>query len=230
MAGAPADSLAIKVWDLPVRIVHWAMVVCLVTSIVTVKIGGNAMDWHVRSGIAMLVLVLFRVLWGFFGTRYSRFAGFVRGHGAVLEYARSMVRPRHATHVGHNPLGGWMVMLLLIALLIQAGTGLFSNDDIATDGPLVRYISKDLSDAIASFHRRHSWVVIGLAAVHIAAVLMYLAVWKENLIRPMLTGIKRLPQRFVSEAAGNTPLARAAFLFAVCALIVWLVTRRWPLT
>jgi len=136
ITGEPTEARTIEVWDLPARIVHWAMVVCLVASIVTVKIGGNAMDWHVRSGIAMLILVLFRVLWGFVGTRYARFTGFVRGPSAALEYARSIVSPPHPIHVGHNPLGGWMVILLLAALLVQAGTGLFSNDDIATDGPL----------------------------------------------------------------------------------------------
>ena len=118
------------------------------------------MDWHIRAGETMLTLVLFRILWGFLGSRHARFASFVRGPRAVLAYARSLLRPAHAQFAGHNPLGGWMVVLLLGALLAQASAGLFANDDIATEGPLARFISKDLSDAISSFHRRNAWFVV----------------------------------------------------------------------
>ena len=218
------QTLAVRVWDVPVRIVHWAMVVLLVTSVVSAKMGGGAMDWHVRSGEAMLVLVLFRIVWGFFGSRHARFASFVRGPGVVIAYARSLLRPSHAEFVGHNPLGGWMVILLLLALLVQASLGLFSNDDIATDGPLVRYISKDLSDTISSFHKRNAWVVVTLATIHIGAALFYLVRFRENLITPMMIhGVKRVSLADAGASQSAASMGWALALFALCAFAVWLL-------
>jgi cytochrome b len=220
------DGVSVRVWDWPVRAVHWAMAVLLVVLVTTAQIGGNAMEWHIRAGETMLALVLFRILWGFVGSRYARFASFLRGPGAVASYARSLSRPPHELHVGHNPLGGWMVIALLVALLIQAGTGLFSNDDVLTEGPLVRFISKDLSDTISGFHLKNAWVVVALASIHIAAVLYYLIALKENLIAPMLHGSKTLP---ASQAESDqTPMrhAKAVALLAACAFAVWLVVTR----
>lgn len=230
MTEQPPAAAPLRVWDLPLRIVHWAMVALLVALVATATLGGGAMDWHMRSGEAMLTLVLFRILWGFLGSHHARFSTFVRGPAAVIAYARSLLRPRHAHFAGHNPLGGWMVVLLLGALLVQASAGLFANDDIATEGPLARFISKDLSDAISTFHSRNAWFVGALATVHIAATLFYLIWFKENLIRPMIDGVKQVPQSMTARANGNASLIRALALFALCALVVWLlVTRRWLL-
>jgi cytochrome b len=221
-----ADPVATRVWDWPVRIVHWTMVLLLIALLTTAWIGGDAMEWHMRAGETMLALVLFRIIWGFAGTRYARFASFVRGPRAVVAYARSMFRPPHEVHVGHNPLGGWMVIALLIALLLQTGAGLFTNDDVLTEGPLVRFISKDLSDTISSFHRWNAWAVIALALAHIGAVLFYLFALRENLIKPMLHGSKTLPATYAAAAGNGANSVKAAVLFAACAAAVWwLVTR-----
>jgi cytochrome b len=225
-APAPIDPVVTRVWDWPVRIVHWAMVVLLVALLTTATIGGDAMAWHMRAGEAMLALVLFRVVWGFAGSRHARFASFVRGPRAVLAYARSMIMPPHELHVGHNPLGGWMVIALLLALLFQTGTGLFTNDDVLTEGPLVRLISKDLSDTISSFHRRNAWIVIALASAHIGAVLFYLIALKENLITPMLHGAKTLPAAHAVAGDGGASSIKALVLFAACAAAVWWVVTR----
>jgi cytochrome b len=217
----PADPVATRVWDWPVRIVHWAMVLLLIALLTTATIGGDAMAWHMRAGEAMLALVLFRVVWGIAGSRYARFVSFVRGPRAVIAYARSMVRPPHEFHVGHNPLGGWMVIALLLALLFQTGTGLFTNDDVLTEGPLVRLITKDLSDTISSFHRRNAWIVVALATAHIGAVLFYLFALKENLIKPMLHGSKTLSAKYaIADSGGGV---KAVVLFAACAVAVWWV-------
>jgi cytochrome b len=221
-------AVPLRVWDLPLRIVHWAMVVLLIALVVTAKIGGSAMDWHMRAGEAMLSLVLFRILWGFLGSHHARFSSFIRGPRAVIAYTRSLLRPPHAPFAGHNPLGGWMVVLLLVALLVQATAGLFANDDIATEGPLARFISKDLSDAISTFHSRDAWFVIALASVHVAATLFYLIRFQENLIQPMLDGIKHVPRALTTGANDSASPARALALLALCVLAVWLlVTRRW---
>jgi cytochrome b len=221
-------TVPLPVWDLPQRVAHWAMVALLILLVVTAKLHGGAMEWHVRAGETMLTVVLFRVLWGFCGSRHARFSTFVRGPAAVLAYTRSLLRPPHAQFTGHNPLGGWMVVLLLVALLVQATLGLFANDDIATEGPLARFISKDLSDAISSLHRRNAWFVLALASVHVAAALFYLVRFRENLIRPMIDGIKHVPAAMLDSGRSRASPARAPALFALCALAVWLLVRRWP--
>jgi cytochrome b len=218
-----ADPVAVRVWDWPVRIVHWAMVLLLVALLTTAKIGGDAMEWHMRAGETMLALVLFRVSWGFAGSRYARFSSFVRGPRAVIAYTRSVLVPPRELHVGHNPLGGWMVIALLLALLFQAGTGLFTNDDVLTEGPLVRLITKDLSDTITGFHHRNAWIVIALATAHIGAVLFYLVALKENLIKPMLRGARTLPSTHAAPAGDGASNVRASVLFAACAAAVWLL-------
>jgi cytochrome b len=220
------DPVVTRVWDWPVRIVHWAMVLLLIALLTTAKIGGNAMAWHMRAGESMLALVLFRVVWGFVGSRYARFVSFVRSPRAVVAYARSMFRPPHELHVGHNPLGGWMVIALLLALLVQTGTGLFTNDDVLTEGPLARLISKDLSDTISSFHRRNAWIVVALVLAHIGAVLFYLFALRENLIKPMLDGAKTLPAIHAIAGGDGANSVKAGVWFVACAAAVgWLVTR-----
>lgn len=225
-----SEQAPLRVWDLPVRIVHWAMAVLLVVLVVTAKLGGGAMEWHVRAGETMLSLVVFRLVWGFVGSSHARFASFLRGPRVVAAYTRSLFSPPHARFAGHNPLGGWMVIVLLLLLLVQATSGLFSNDDIATEGPLARYISKDLSDLISSFHSIDAWLVVTLAAVHVAATLFYLIGFRENLIQPMIDGIKRLPGVPVEAAGDEASPLRALAVFALCAAAVWLlVTRQWGL-
>ncbi|HKU85787.1 MAG TPA: cytochrome b/b6 domain-containing protein [Casimicrobiaceae bacterium] len=216
----------VPVWDWPVRFVHWAIVLLLAALLVTGKAGGDWLAWHMRAGETLLALALFRVLWGVVGSRHARFASFVRGPREVAAYARSLLRPPHATFAGHNPLGGWMVVLLLAALLVQAALGLFTNDDIMNEGPLVRHVSKDLSDQLSSLHRRNAWIVIGLASVHIVAVLGYLVAFRDNLITPMLTGRKRLEPQRQAEAAGATANRRAVALLLACGIAVWLLVRR----
>ena len=224
---ASKDPVAIRVWDWPVRLVHWAMMLLLAVLLVTAKIGGDAMAWHMRAGEAMLAVVLFRVVWGFAGTYHARFSSFVRGPRAVIAYTRSVFTPHRQLHIGHNPPGGWMVVALLLALLFQASTGLFTNDDVLTDGPLVPLISKDFSDTISSFHRWNAWIVVALASSHIGTVLFYVIVLKENLIKPMLDGAKSLPATpAIPPRGGSLTSAKAALLFAACAALVgWVVAR-----
>jgi cytochrome b len=219
------DPVAVRVWDVPVRLFHWTLVALLVAAVISVKVGGNAKEWHLRCGYAILALVLFRFIWGFVGTHHARFATFVKGPGAVAGYVRSILERRHETHAGHNPLGGWMIVVMLVALLAQACLGLFSNDDIVLDGPLVRLVDKDLSDAITTWHRRGAWLIFALAGLHVGAVAFYLVAFKENLVRPMLTGAKvlhpRLAPAHITETAG-----RAVVVLALCGVVVWYVVTR----
>ncbi len=220
--------VSVRVWDWPVRAFHWAVVGLAAASLVSVRIGGDAMDWHLRAGYALLALVLFRILWGFAGSRHARFASFVTGPRAVLAYLTAIRRRSKPVYAGHNPLGGWSVVALLLMLLLQGASGLFANNDVAVEGPLAKLVSKDLSDAISSLHRRSAWLFWGLACIHVAAVLYYLFALRENLIRPMINGRKTLPRRFADAgfAAGAGVGGRALALLALAACAVWwLVTR-----
>lgn len=224
--GAEDAVAEVSVWDLPVRVVHWAIVVLLVALIVTGKLGADWLEWHMRFGQAMLALVVFRVIWGFLGSRNARFAAFLRPAGRVAGYARSIVRGTKEVHVTHNPLGGWMVVVLLAALLAQATAGLFTNDDILWEGPLASRVAEDTSDAISSFHRQFWWVIVGLSVVHIGAVVTYLVVWRDNLISAMLTGRKALPPGVADPAHARASLAGAIVLLAACGVAIWYVVNR----
>jgi cytochrome b len=179
-----------------------------------------------RFGQALLALVLFRVLWGFVGSRNARFRAFVRGPRAAARYVRSRVRRTPEIHATHNPIGGWMVIALLVAMLVQIGTGLFTNDDILWDGPLAKHVSKETSDALASFHRRFAWVVVTLAALHVLAVVAYLTVFRENLVKAMVDGVKSLPADLADPSAASASSVRAMVLLAACGIAVWFVLHR----
>ena len=180
----------IPVWDLPTRLFHWLLVVLVAVSFTTGVVGGNAMTYHEYSGFAILVLLVFRIVWGFVGSRASRFSDFVKGPAAVWRYAVTLFRGDSERCLGHNPMGGWSVLALLLALLIQVVTGLFANDDIITEGPLYMWVSKPVSDWLTRVHRINRFLVVALVATHLSAVLFYLWGKGENLIKPMITGKK----------------------------------------
>lgn len=172
-----------RVWDLPVRLFHWLLVASVVFAYVSGKLGGNLIDWHGRAGFLIVGLVVFRILWGFVGTPTARFATFVRGPAAIRAYLKGEWRG-----VGHNPVGAFSVLALLALVGAQAATGLFTNDDIAYQGPFADWAGKELSD---SFHSWHAWLQNGLLALvvlHVAAIAFYLRVKKQNLVKPMITG------------------------------------------
>ena len=222
----PGQAVAVPVWDWPVRVSHWTIVVLVVALIATGKVGNDALAWHMRCGQLLLVVLLFRIAWGFAGSGNARFASFVRGPAAVARYARSLLHGPHEVHATHNPLGGWMVIALLLAMLVQAGTGLVTQDDIGNEGPLVRLVSEGLSASAGYVHRRVWWLVTGLAVVHVLAVVLYAAILRDDLVRPMFTGEKRLPAGSAEPARAAASAARALALLAACAAVVWWVAYR----
>ncbi len=214
----------IKVWDLPTRLFHWTLVALLITQWLTAE-ASSTMDWHVRGGYAVLMLVLFRLIWGFVGSDTARFRDFVRGPGAALEYARSLLRGETPHYLGHNPLGAWSIIALLLLLLIQAGTGLFANDDIMTEGPLYAWVSKGTSDWLTTIHKLNFNLLLLVIAVHLSAVLFYLLVKGENLIHPMLSGCKHLPPELAGPAPRIVNPWRGLAALAVAVVAVWLLVR-----
>jgi cytochrome b len=169
----------------------------------------------------ILALVLFRLLWGLVGSRHSRFADFVRGPRAVIDYARGLLTGRHTAAIGHNPLGGWSVMAMVLCLLLQAATGLFANDDILTEGPLARKVSPAVSNLLTRVHEINASVLYGLTAVHLAAVIYYSAVHKESLLRAMITGRKDVTASRMGEDAPFVSPGRAVAILIICAAAVW---------
>ena len=171
----------------------------------------------------ILTLLLFRMVWGFVGSRESRFITFIRGPSEVFRYATTLLRSDSTHYLGHNPLGGWSIIAMLFALLIQAGTGLFANDDIVTEGPLFDWVGKAASDWLTKVHKLNQQVIIALVCVHVAAVLFYFFYKRQNLILPMITGVKPWHGAQAEPADGRTWLA--ALIAGLAALAVYFLVR-----
>lgn len=210
----------IRVWDLPTRVFHWALVVIIAGAFITQYMGGAAMDWHFRFGYAALALVLFRVLWGLMGPRYARFASFLRSPATIVAYLRG----RAGTHSssGHNPLGGLSVLAMLAVILLQAGSGLFTNDDIASEGPLAHFIDKDLSDQVSWLHAQvASKLIYGLVGLHLVAIVFHRVLKKRDLVTPMITGDQAVEGDALPANDGAPVRTAALVLMSVCAMGVY---------
>lgn len=213
----------VTVWDLPTRAFHWSIVLLFALSWISAEQGLDKI--HLWSGLAMLTLVIFRVIWGFLGSTTARFSSFIKSPAAAFGYIRSMLRSEKRPYAGHNPAGGWMVLFLIILLGLQAATGLFSNDDRLFRGPLSSLIDKPLSDAISEIHALLFNILSGLAALHIAAVLAYLVLKRDNLIRPMITGVKEQDQIPFGVKLNFVNNTAAAILLFLSAISVWWLIR-----
>ncbi len=179
-------STPVRVWDLPTRLFHWALAICIVLGIVFVKIGGNAIEWHAYCGYTALALILFRLIWGFVGSWHARFANFIPSPSKLIAFLRGQVDGG----LGHNPLGALSVIALLLVVLIQALTGLFADDDIFFQGPLAKYVSNSTVALLTSIHRFNQYLIFALVGLHLAAISYYYFVKRQNLVGPMVTGDK----------------------------------------
>ncbi len=207
----------IRVWDLPTRLFHWTLALTLVGSVVSAKIGGGAMVWHMRFGLVVLALIAFRLLWGVLGGRWSRFASFLYAPATLLRYLRGQARPDEHLEVGHNPLGSFSVFALLGFLALQVATGLVADDEIANLGPLNRFVSSATAGQATGWHKNYGqWILIALVVMHVAAILFYLLKKRQNLIRPMLLGDKELASTTPASADGLPQRLLALVLVLVC--------------
>lgn len=201
----------IRVWDLPTRIFHWALVLLIAAMIITGKIGGNLIDWHGRIGLALVALVTFRIVWGFAGSTYARFASFFPTPRRLRAYLRG-----EWSAPGHNPLGALSVFGLLGLIVLQLTTGLIGNDDIAFRGPLFELVGKALSDRATGLHKLMTNLLIALIVLHVAAIVFHARVKKDNLVKPMLTGWKEHAGRPAS-GGGIIAFIAAVIIAAVAA-------------
>lgn len=213
------DDGRLRMWDAPTRLFHWAVVALVAAAWWTEK--ERHLDWHRLIGYTLLALVLFRLLWGLLGSTTARFGHFVRGPRAVYGYVRNdLFRRSPASHAGHNPLGGWSVIAMLVALLVQISLGLFAVDvDGIESGPLSYLVSFDTGRLAAHTHELVFNILLGLVGLHIAAVLFYLTHKRDNLVLPMLIGRRRWNGE--KPALRFAPLPLAIALLALSAAAVW---------
>ena len=220
----------VRVWDLPTRLFHWSLVLLVAASLATGEfdsiLGAGTLEWHKRSGLAILALLVFRLAWGFAGGTHARFASFLRGPREVIGYAKGLLDGREqAEGAGHNPLGGWSVVAMLSALAVQVSTGLFLVDeDYGFEGPLARYASAAVADFLEEVHEANYGVIGALVALHLAAIAYYTVVKRQDLVRAMLTGVRRLAPG-AQDSRGGGPATAAAIAIAAGATVWWLLAR-----
>ena len=184
----------IRVWDIPTRLFHWALVILIAFSFYTGLSGGfYEMDYHMLSGYCILTLMLFRILWGLFGGYYSRFTTFIKGPTQVYRHIATLHK-KGTSYAGHNPLGALSIIAIILALLVQAGTGLFANDDIMLEGPLTHLVSYDTSRTLTAIHKTNIWIIGLLASLHLLAIAFYQFYKKDHLFGAMITGYRSLEE------------------------------------
>lgn len=218
-------AVPVRVWDFPTRVFHWLLTLAVIGSVVSAKIGGNAMLWHFRFGSLVLGLVLFRLAWGLVGGRWSRFASFIYSPATVLRYLRGHSREHEHLDVGHNPLGSFSVFAMLGFLAMQLGTGLVADDEIANIGPLNRFVSGDTVKLATSWHKEYGqWILLALVALHVLAIVFYHFVKKQKLVQPMLVGDKLLPPGTPASSDGMPQRVLALVLaLGSGAVVAWVM-------
>ncbi len=212
----PAASSLVLVWDWPLRLCHWVLVVAITTSFATHYLGIEWFAWHRRAGYVALVLIAFRLAWGVVGPRHARFTSFMRGPRVILDYVRGI---RAHPPAGHNPLGGLSLAALLLVVALQGVTGLFANDEIANAGPFYGWITQETSNRLTSWHELNSNVLLGLIALHLVAVGWYDLVRRHGLTRSMWTG-RRAAGEGISSSRGMLAVCIVLALIAALALAV----------
>lgn len=211
--------LTVRVWDLPTRLFHWALVLCVLGLVISGNVGGNAMVWHGRLGYAVLALLLFRLLWGFLGGHWSRFRSFLVRPATTLAYLRGQGKPEHG--VGHSPLGAWSVLAMLLVLLLQVGSGLFADDEIAFTGPLAGLVSGEWVSTLTGYHKEiGKTLLLGLVLLHLGAIAYYRLIKRQKLVQSMISGDKAVttPVTASQDTAGRRWLALVLLLLCAAAV------------
>ena len=213
------NSQRIYLWDLPTRLFHWLLALSIVAAVITGQVGGNWIEWHARLGLLIVGLLVFRVVWGFIGSTYARFGEFFPTPAKISAYLKGAWR-----RPGHNPLGALSVFGLLAVCALQVASGLFANDDIAFNGPLLDLVGKEVSDRLTGFHHLLVNLLILLVALHLAAIVFYVRFKKDNLVKLMITGWKEDAEG--KSASGGGGVALVAALIIACGA-AWAASGSW---
>ena len=216
-------TVRVRVWDLPTRLFHWLLALAVVGQLATGLTG--VMEWHFRIGYLVLALLLFRLAWGFVGGHWSRFRAFLYSPGSLINYLRGEAQPHHL--VGHTPLGALSVFALLVLLGLQVASGLVADDEISASGPLTRFVSNATVSLASAWHVFAKWVVLALVVLHVLAVVFYVTVRRQHLVRPMISGDKLLAQQAQASRDNSNTRLVALIIFALClGFAYWISTLR----
>lgn len=215
-----ATSKTLRVWDLPTRLFHWSLVGIFAIVWISSEADGNLFYIHVYSGTAILGLVVFRLVWGVIGSRYALFSNFVTGWSSVKDYGQSLKNLTPPYHVGHNPVGGWMIILLLVLLGLTSFGGFYISDD-GYVGPLAASVSPSLSKILGELHEGISGFLMFLVVVHIAGVVAHVLLTRDNLPRAMVTGDKTIPPGIDASGIGKIAFWRVMIAVLIAIGAVW---------
>jgi cytochrome b len=210
-----SGTRTVKVWDIYTRLFHWALTIAILVSFLAQDQG--EMEIHTTSGIVILGLVAFRILWGVFGPRTAQFHHIIRSPQTIFAYIRNSKAQQFRPMLGHSPIGALSVIALLVLVTVQAVTGLFASDDIYTEGPLAKFVTSDYVYLATDIHKANSNLLLAMIALHIGAVIYYVIARSEDLILPMITGQKRLS---AIEADHAEPVRERNPLLAILAIAV----------
>ncbi len=211
--------LPMRVWDAPTRLFHWLLVVLLPADYATARLGW--MDLHLQLGYVLLALFLFRLAWGFVGSDTARFSRFLVSPVSGLRHLATFPTREPDTQLGHNAAGGWMVLVLLLLLAIQLGSGLGANDGLGVvEGPLAKHLGGRASDLLTVIHSYTVDAIIAAVVLHLLAIALYAAIKGQNLVRPMITGKKRLPAATRAPRLASPLLALVVLALAVAATLL----------
>ncbi len=229
------SSRRVRVWDLPIRVFHWSLLLLMSLSWLSVEqsewfsshvlqtlgLSGDAIEWHARFGYCLLALLVFRIGWGVFGSETARFSHFLRSPRLALAHLRHLLKREHQPVAGHNPAGGWMVLLMLLLIASQISTGLFANDDVYFEAPLAAWVGSDWSSTITGWHGANFDLLLITVVLHIVAIVVYKVWARDALVPPMITGSRHLPQ---SEPMPFMQKTWLAILWTICCagLLWWL--------
>jgi len=219
-----AEETRRLVWDLPLRLFHWLFALCVVAAWITAKVGFDWMQYHFYLGYGVIGLLIFRVIWGFIGPRHARFSSFLEKPSAMWSYAQHLF-DRHSTpSVGHNPLGGLMVVLMLLLVIVQVSTGLFSTDAVIWTGPYYPSVKASTASLLSTIHSVNQNIILGAVGLHILAIVYYRVFKKQSLVSAMFTGYKPAALVPPHHAINSSQVLKAIIVCAIAASFVyWLI-------
>ena len=213
----------IKVWDIPIRLFHWVLVALVTSQFLIAWVFTEQIDLHVKLGYLTLALIVFRIFWGFIGTAYAQFKNFLVSPTSLVAYIKELFnQTSQSKSAGHNPIGGYSTIAIIVCILAQGFSGLFCDDDVFTVGPLRHLVSDNATSIFNQVHALNAKILVGLLCTHVAAIFWHLLVKRENLIKPMITGKKIAIKDDKYMNWTEKPLA-ALLAFALALIAVWVI-------
>lgn len=191
------EKSKVKVWDIYIRTFHWLLLICILVSFISVRL--DEMDIHFISGHCILALIIFRLIWGVVGSSTALFSNFIKGPGTILGYLKNPDSEKFRRMIGHSPIAALSVIAMLVVISVQVGTGLISDDEILLQGPLAKYVSGDMSYQATTYHGINAKLIIGLIVLHLAAITFYRFIKKDDIVKPMITGRKRVSDEIAQQ-------------------------------